>query len=138
MKQIFSAGIIVYRKTPQGLTYLLIRHPGGHWDLPKGKLESGETELQAALRELQEETGITQVTIDEQFYEKVHYRYGDYRGGVISKQVAFFLGLTPQESITLSDEHEDYAWLSFHDAIARVTFDSAQHLLARAHAYLTR
>jgi 8-oxo-dGTP pyrophosphatase MutT (NUDIX family) len=138
MKQIFSAGIIIYRHAPDGLKYLLIRHPGGHWDLAKGKLEPGETELQAALRELQEETGITEITFDDQFYEKVMYRYGDYRGGVIHKQVGFFLASTLQEKIVLSHEHEDYAWLSFHDAIARVTFDSAQHLLARAHAYLTR
>jgi bis(5'-nucleosidyl)-tetraphosphatase len=138
MKQIFSAGIIIYRNTPTGIKYLLIRHPGGHWDLPKGKLEAGETELRAALRELKEETGITEVTIDETFYEKINYRYGDYHGGIVHKQVGFFLASTLQESITLSHEHEEYVWLSFHDAIARVTFDSAQHLLARGHAYLTR
>jgi bis(5'-nucleosidyl)-tetraphosphatase len=137
-KQIFSAGVIVYRLTPDGLKYLLIRHPGGHWDLPKGKLESNETDLQAALRELNEETGISVVKLDEDFYEKVIYKYGDYRGGMIQKQVAFFLGSTAQEKITLSHEHDDSAWLPFHEAISRVTFDSAQHLLARAHAHLTK
>lgn len=139
MKQIFSAGVIVYRYTPEGLKYLLIRHPGGHWDLPKGKLEQGETELQAGLRELNEETGINQVKLDETFYEKVVYKYGDYRGGgVIHKHVAFFLGATEQKNVVLSHEHEAFAWLPFHEAIARVTFDSAQHLLARAHAHLAR
>jgi bis(5'-nucleosidyl)-tetraphosphatase len=137
-KQIFSAGVIVYRHTPDGLRYLLIRHPGGHWDLPKGKLEQGETELQAALRELHEETGISAIALDEQFYEKVIYKYGDYRGGIIQKQVVFFLASTEQEKVILSHEHEDFVWLSFHEAIARVTFDSAQYLLARAHAHLTQ
>src|SRR5579871_6765798 len=117
-KQIFSAGVIVYRYTPEGLNYLLIRHPGGHWDLPKGKLEPGETELQAGLRELNEETGINQVKLDETFYEKVVYKYGDYRGGgVIHKHVAFFLGATEQKNVVLSHEHEAFAWLPFHEAI---------------------
>lgn len=137
-KQIFSAGVIVYRYGQDGLKYLLIRHPGGHWDLPKGKLEQSETELQAALRELHEETGIDNVKLDETFYEKVLYKYGDYRGGMIHKEVGFFLASTEQEKITLSHEHDDFVWLPFHAAISRVTFDSAQHLLARAHAHLTR
>lgn len=137
-KQIFSAGVIVYRYTAEGLKYLLIRHPGGHWDLPKGKLEQNETELQAALRELNEETGINMVKLDEDFYQKVIYKYGDYRGGLIQKQVVFFLASTEQEKVTLSHEHDAFVWLPFHEAISRVTFDSAQHLLALAHAHLTK
>jgi len=138
MKQIFSAGVIVYQFSPEGIKYLLIRHPGGHWDLPKGKLEPGETELQAALRELNEETGINQLKLDETFYEKVIYKYSDHRGGFIHKHVAFFLGSTEQKNVVLSHEHDAFAWLSFHEAISRVTFDSAQHLLARAHAHLAK
>lgn len=60
-----SAGILLYRKTPQGLQVFLV-HPGGpffknkddgSWSVPKGEYESGEDPLAAAKREFKEETG---------------------------------------------------------------------------------
>ena len=50
---------------------LLLRHSsvssrgGGHWDFPKGHIDDGETEIQTALRELEEETGIANVDLVE-------------------------------------------------------------------------
>lgn len=61
-----SAGILLYRFTDGELRYFVC-HPGGpygrgsdkdKWSIPKGKIEQGETELEAAKRELEEETGI--------------------------------------------------------------------------------
>lgn len=60
-----SAGILLYRQTGCGLEVLLV-HPGGPywkrrdagaWQIPKGKIDAGETLLAAALREFEEETG---------------------------------------------------------------------------------
>ena len=60
-----SAGVLLYRRRAAGLEVLLV-HPGGPywvkrdleaWSIPKGQIEPGEDELQAALRELREETG---------------------------------------------------------------------------------
>lgn len=42
---------------------ILMIHRRGHWDLPKGKLESGEKKWEAAIREVMEETGIDSVEI---------------------------------------------------------------------------
>ena len=62
-----SAGLVVYRKTGEGLEFLLV-HPGGPfwknkdagaWTIPKGELDEGEEPLSAAKREFQEELGIT-------------------------------------------------------------------------------
>jgi predicted NUDIX family NTP pyrophosphohydrolase len=64
VKQV-SAGILLYRRGPAGIEVLLI-HPGGPfwrgrddgaWMLPKGGLAPGETALEAALREFEEELG---------------------------------------------------------------------------------
>jgi predicted NUDIX family NTP pyrophosphohydrolase len=61
-----SAGILVYRRTGQGVDFLL-GHPGGPlwaqkdrgaWMVPKGLIEPGEAPLLAALREFEEETGL--------------------------------------------------------------------------------
>jgi len=62
-----SAGILLYRRTAEGIE-LFVAHPGGPfwkkrdegaWTIPKGLVEEGEDPLQAAVREFQEETGLT-------------------------------------------------------------------------------
>ncbi|MFH1332713.1 MAG: NUDIX domain-containing protein, partial [archaeon] len=50
-----SAGVIVYNNGE----FLILQYTAGHWDFPKGHIEKGETERETALRELKEETGIT-------------------------------------------------------------------------------
>lgn len=61
-----SAGLLMYRRTPQGAIEVLLAHPGGPywqrkdagaWTLPKGEYEAPEEPLAAALREWAEETG---------------------------------------------------------------------------------
>ena len=54
MRYVRAAGGIV--TAPDGTMLLILRN--GRWDLAKGKVEAGETLLQAALREVEEETGI--------------------------------------------------------------------------------
>ena len=53
-----SAGVAILRETPSGPLFLLLR-AWRYWDFPKGAVEPGETPLQAAIREVQEETGIS-------------------------------------------------------------------------------
>lgn len=69
MSQKNSAGILMYRMTDEGFLVLL-GHPGGplyetkdngHWSIPKGQVEAGETLLEAATREFCEETGLALV-----------------------------------------------------------------------------
>ncbi len=61
-----SAGIVLYRRRPRGLEFLLV-HPGGPfwakkeagaWSIPKGEYGEGEDALDAACREFEEEIGI--------------------------------------------------------------------------------
>ena len=55
-KNKYKAGVIVY--DPSNKSLLLVQSRGNLWGCPKGSLEIGETKIDAALRELQEETGI--------------------------------------------------------------------------------
>lgn len=128
MKTERSAGVLIYRLTRQGPKILVLHYDAGHWDFPKGKLEAGETDIQAALREVVEETGITQVKIQPDWKETLHYMY-TREGERISKTVVFFLGLTTQTTVRLSDEHKAFAWLSPEKAIEQVTFDTAKKIL---------
>ena len=68
-----SCGGIVYRKYHGNTEILLIKHiNSGHWSFPKGHVERDETEVETAMREIKEETGID-VMIDPTFRELVTY-----------------------------------------------------------------
>ena len=102
-----SAGIIVYRMVKDKRLYLLLHYQAEHWGFPKGHTEMGESDEEAALREVQEETGIYNIEIDEHFREENKYIFKRDRSKVL-KTVAFFLGETEQEEIMISNEHQNY------------------------------
>ena len=94
MLQVKSCGVIVFRRTPE-LSFLLMKH-SHRYDLPKGHTEEGETELETALREMWEETGIPpeEVKLDPEFrYEEKYFpvepRFGNER---VEKTLVIFLG----------------------------------------------
>jgi len=132
-----SAGVIVYHVDQfNHRTYLLLHYISGHWDLPKGKLENHETEEQAAIRELHEETGLTG-TIIPGFKQSLSYIFKNRDGSIVSKDVSFFVGPVTKQEITLSSEHIGYKWLPLRDALDQLTFKNAQQILKLADHYVT-
>jgi bis(5'-nucleosidyl)-tetraphosphatase len=128
------AGIITYRKKDEEVFYLLLHYLSGHWDFPKGKLEPGETLLEAAHRELREETGL-EAEIFPEFHESLQYVFKE-RGAMIDKTVTYFVGETDKEAVTLSREHVGYLWLSYEQAYARLTYANAKEILKHADKFL--
>ena len=128
-----SCGVVLFNSGK----VLLLRHSsissrgGGHWDFPKGHIDDGETEIQTALRELGEETGIEQVKVVDGFRDTITYTFS---GGQeqIGKEVVFFLATTKESKVTLSHEHIDYSWLDFDSAFSRLTYDNARQVLRNA------
>ena len=57
MLAVRSCGVLVFRREPT-LSFLLMRH-ADRYDLPKGHVENNETDLECAIRELEEESGLT-------------------------------------------------------------------------------
>ena len=102
-----AAGCVVYTGTPDQRRYLLIRDPYERWTLPKGHLEGAEDDQAAAVREVQEETGISGELgpqIGTIIYTFFHH------GQAIEKRVTFFLmhvdgstEATPQTSEGISE-----------------------------------
>ena len=136
MKQIHSAGIITYTTdNDETILYLLLRYGAGHWDLPKGKIEPGETKQEAALRELMEETGLT-AELDKGFEKEIKYIFTDYDKQLAQKTAYFFVGRATSNAVKLSDEHTDYKWLPYKDALKQLTYDNAKTLLKKAHKYI--
>ncbi len=125
-----SAGSIIYRQSSKGKLYLLLNYPSGHWDFVKGNIEKGETFKQTVLREIKEETGISDITFVDGFEDKIEYHY-QRDGQVIHKEVVFFLSNTKTDQVVLSHEHLDYAWLNFDDALEKLTYKTAQKLFKK-------
>jgi len=132
-----SAGVVTYRwdKGQVEPLFLILHYEEGHWDLPKGHLERGESLEAAALRELKEETGISDARLAAGFKEKITYNYR--RGGrMYTKNVYFFIGETKSEAVALSPEHTDYKWLEYADALGVVTYGTAREILKKAYLFL--
>ena len=125
-----SAGAILYRNSPDGKIYLLLNYPSGHWDFVKGNIEEGETLRQTVLREIREETAITDVSFIEGFEEKVEYYYQRY-GSLVHKEVIFILAKTATERVEISHEHQGFIWLNYPDALERLTYITAQNLMKK-------
>ena len=136
MEHQYSAGIITYKTDNDHIEYLLLHYGAGHWDFPKGHIEVGETQQEAAHRELKEETGLT-AQLDDNFLESFSYmfRSGPHKE-LVQKTVYFFIGKANPGSVHLSDEHTDYQWLEYKQAVEQLTYDNAKNLLKKAHKHL--
>jgi len=132
-----SAGAVVFYAENEFADpdYLLLNYTAGHWDFPKGNIEAGEVERQAAAREIREETGITDVEFIEGFRMKIGYRYRHGRR-IVQKEVVLFLARAKTNNVVLSHEHIGYAWKKYEDALERLTYRNAKNLLAAAKDFL--
>lgn len=90
--------------------FLLLRHPK-RWDLPKGRLDPGETDFECALRELWEETGITasDIRIDPDFRYTTNYAVID-QGAARMKSLLILLGQLARDVDIQVSEHQGYQW----------------------------
>jgi len=138
MKKDFSCGVIPYRVVDGQRQFLLIQHQAGHWAFAKGHPEKGESDLETARRELAEETGISQVEIDEQHPFDEHYTFIKRSGKQVSKRVTYFLGqVSADQAIVLQEaEVSDYAWGDATQTRQRMSFDEGRALLDEVLAYL--
>ena len=131
-----SAGFILFHDDEGSRRYLLLQHTNGaHWSFPKVTIEDGETIKDTALRELFEETGISQIEIIDGFTEIEKYSFVE-NGQTIHKEVVYFLARVKQKSVTLSWEHLQYKWLPFSKALEQLTFDTMKSLLRKAEEFL--
>ena len=124
-----SCGALVFRRFHGNTELLLIKHAnGGHWSFPKGHVESGETEVETALREITEETGID-VIIDPSFREVISYSPKKDT----QKDVIYFIAraqnydYTPQE-----EEIAQIKWVEINRAHTILTYDNDKQLVNKA------
>ena len=144
-----SAGAVIFRESKKGREYLLLHHQShdnkrasrpvstGHWSFAKGHVEKGETTEETVRREVKEETGITKLEFISGFKETIRY-FVNYDGQKRLKFVAFFLAKTNQQKVTVSFEHQGFAWLSYEKAVDTATYRSDKQVLKAAEAFIAK
>lgn len=137
MKQLYSAGVVVFSNENNNIKYLLLQHTAGHWSFPKGKMEGGETKKQAALRELEEEAGIDADLIPG-FEKQFTYQFYDQTRNLVKKTVYFFVGQAENTHIKISQEHQSFTWVEYNDAFTLITHDNARDVLCSVHSFITQ
>jgi 8-oxo-dGTP pyrophosphatase MutT (NUDIX family) len=104
---------------------ILLRAPHKHayWHLVSGRVEPGETDAEAAARELYEETELEAATLDD---------LGDDLAYDGIRVHAFATRAPNGWEPTLNDEHDDYRWCSVEDALALLRYEEPREAVRRA------
>jgi len=131
-----SAGGIVYRADAGQAVFLLIRDSYQNWGFPKGHLEPGEQPAAAALREVTEETGLSDLSIRSEI-DTIDWFFR-FRGQLIHKVCHFFL-METAETTTCPQRAEGITacrWMRFEEAESLISYANARDVLRRAHEML--
>ena len=123
-----SCGVLPYRVIDGQMQFLLVFETCSQcWSLPKGHIEAGETDVQVALRELYEETGLT-ADLDTTRVTSVEYPISSFA----RKQVAFYLGKVDGTPSVREGEIETYKWVTaeeLSDYLFPDTYEACKTLL---------
>jgi len=122
-----AAGGLVFRDGEDTVEVVLVHRPAyDDWAFPKGKLHRGETEPDAALREVEEETGLRcRLT-----HEVGFTTYRDSRGR--PKTVRYWEMAPVGGVLVPANEIDDARWVALADASAQLTYARDRELLRTA------
>ncbi|MBM3192094.1 MAG: NUDIX domain-containing protein [Chlamydiae bacterium] len=131
-------GIIpVIKKDKEWLVFLLKHRRDEFWGFPKGHLESGEEPLQAAQRELYEETKLSVIKLlrEEPFTEEYIFQQ---ENNYVEKTVYFYLASVTEAFEVDGQEVLEGVWLTLDKAKEKISFQEGLHLLLEVEEYLKR
>ena len=134
-----AAGLIIFRRMKSEIQYLLMRASYGtrHWTPPKGHVDPGESDYQAALRETEEEAGLqpSLLEIRPNFKIELNYKVTSHRDGIQRpKVVTYWLAelINPEvNEIKLSEEHSDFKWLPLKETLELSGFPDQNEMFVK-------
>lgn len=122
---VLAAGGVVTRERPGGTEVLIVHRPRyDDWSIPKGKLDIGESDEDAALREVSEETGVLGALVRE----LATIRYDDHRGR--PKRVRYWqMRVVAEHRIGPTEEVDEARWVPIGEAPALLSYEHDKELL---------
>ena len=134
MQYIKSCGFVAYKQIENKNYYLVIKGLNGDVGFPKGHMEIGETELQTAIRELKEETGVEVEPISG-FRFQIEYPL--IRIPNVIKQSVYYLGKCTSDNIVRQEgEVAEASFLSYEKALEILTFAETKNILRDAESFI--
>lgn len=130
-----SYGVIVILRGKED-KFLLLKQTNGHWSFPKGHKEEEESEIDTALRELKEETGISNVELID---EKNFVHSYDYlvEGNNIHKTNKYFIGFIKDDKVLIQEkEITDYKWATYEEALETFTYENQKKFISEVKKFL--
>ncbi|HEY9448384.1 MAG TPA: NUDIX hydrolase [Gemmatimonadaceae bacterium] len=131
-RQEISAGGVVFRMEDGRPLFLLIRDSYDNWGFPKGHVERDEAPDRAAVREVQEETGLDELILRDAI-DTIDW-YFRFRRRLIHKVCHFYL--MESDSAETSPQREEgiteCSWLPLDEALERISYANARSVLERA------
>lgn len=127
----FTAGGMVFRRVgADDIDILMIQDLLGRWTIPKGHVEEGESLEQTAVREIEEETGLSKLSIKDKL-DKIHFFYRK-EGKLIYMTTHVFLieALGDTEALIPEDSEGivDAKWFSRDDALKLIEYKDTERL----------
>ena len=112
-----AAGIIVFRFENEIPEVLLLYNANGRWSPPKDGREKGESEMENAVRETYEESGLT--TSDLTIINDYRYQFEFTKYGMKNRNIVIFLAKIndPNHEIIISHEHSKFQWMKYDEAV---------------------
>ena len=124
----------MYKRVGNENYYLIIKSLNGDVGFPKGHMESGESELETAIRELKEETGVDVKAI-QGFRRQIEYELRRVPDTI--KQSVYFLGECTSDNIVCQEaEVAEASFLSYENSIKMLTFEETKNILKEVEAFL--
>jgi bis(5'-nucleosidyl)-tetraphosphatase len=140
-----SVAMIVFRKEEDFRFLLLYKQASEHykeaWEFPKGNqnIQKNETEMQTAIRELAEETGLQEKDLEFlDFHDKISFFYRDEAQELIRKEVSFLMARTTRSEIKISSEHNAYRWAPYLEAFDLLSQKNNKEILRKSYDFLKK
>lgn len=131
-----SCGAVVFTRRNGQIRYVLAQNLEGYYGFPKGHMEAGETETETALREINEEVGLSPRLIEG--FRTCDEHPLPKKPGVMKQVVYFLAEYEDQEIVFQKEELMSAPLVSYEEAMALFVFESSKRILTEAHAFLNK
>ena len=126
----YTAGGVVFRHVDGGVQILMIQDRLGRWTIPKGHVEEGESLEQTALREVAEETGLTQFKLGEKL-DKLHFFYRKEGKLIFMTTHVFLMEALGDTDAVIPEDSEgivDAKWFGSEEALGLIEYRDTERL----------